>query len=202
MISVLREYAPGLELDGPVAENNDTQVQGMEAFLAGVERRAYRTAVSMVRDTHEAMDIVQDAMLKLVQRYANRPATEWPLLFHRILHNRIMDTHRRRKAEGFWVRLFDRDAEDSERDVVYEEPAAPVQWQPLAQLERAAFATALDAAVQNLPARQQQAFFLRIWEGLDVQQTAQVMAVSEGSVKTHLFRALASLRQQLGEFQP
>ncbi|MEK6748636.1 MAG: RNA polymerase sigma factor [Pseudomonadota bacterium] len=189
----------------PVAERTQTSVDtldALDAFLAGVERRAYRTALSMVRDTHDAMDIVQDAMLKLVQNYATRPPAEWPLLFNRILHNRIMDTHRRRKADGFWVRLFERSNDADADDVVYEEPAAPAHWQPVAQLEQAAFAHALDAALQTLSARQQQAFFLRVWEGLDVAQTAQVMSISEGSVKTHLFRALESLRQRLKEFQP
>lgn len=172
----------------------------LDRFLASVERRAFRIAEYATHNRDEALDIVQDAMLKLVRRYANRAPAEWPPLFYRILNNRINDWYRRGKVWRGWLSRWGdwRHAGDDEEDVGMDpEFAAPAHENPLEQLARAGAMDELVAALKELPLRQQQAFLLRVWEGLDVAQTAFAMACSEGSVKTHLSRATARLRKRL-----
>jgi RNA polymerase sigma-70 factor (ECF subfamily) len=173
----------------------------MNAFLASVERRAFRMAEFAVRNRDDALDIVQDVMLTLVRKYADKPEAEWAPLFFRILSTRITDFHRRQTVRR---RLFvfasaARDDEDPDA----QDPFAHVANVDSAEPE---FRARLDGAssrmvelVEALPLRQQQAFLLRVWEGFDVAETAAAMGCSEGSVKTHLSRAVHALRAQLGE---
>ena len=150
----------------------------------------------------EALDLVQEAMFKLVQRYADRDGSEWGPLFHRILQSRIRDWYRRTRVRNRWREWFGQ-MQDDEDD--REDPLAAVV-DPLARpdedLKRKRACSALHAALRTLPLRQQQAFLLRAWEELDVAQTAAAMNCSEGSVKTHFFRAVRALRKQLGEHWP
>lgn len=178
--------------------------QEIDAFLAGVERRAFKHALYAVRDHHSALDIVQNAMLKLVERYGHKPAGEFPLLFQRILQNAIHDHFRRAKVRDFWVRLAsplrDKDeenAEDLESLAARSEAVrVPGPDEEVAGRQRMA---AIEAAMAELPARQREAFLLRYWEGLDVSETAHVMGCTEGSVKTHCFRATNTLAAKLKE---
>jgi RNA polymerase sigma-70 factor (ECF subfamily) len=173
----------------------------LDAFLASVERRALRIAEIGTRDRDEALDLVQDAMMNLANHYARRAAHEWPPLFYRILDNRIRDWQRRQSVKHrlfFWRdRPGDGEARD---DLLARAPdrTAPVESR-LAQHEAMG---RLDAALRALPRRQRQAFVLRVWEGLSVEQTAGAMDCSGGSVKTHLSRALAHLRSELDGFWP
>lgn len=171
----------------------------LDRFLATVERRAFRIAEYATRNRDEALDIVQDAMLKLVQRYADRLPDDWPPLFYRILNNRINDWHRRNTVQRSWLSWWnDWRREEDEEDADGEpEFAAPQHEDPLEQLAQDVAMDELVSALRDLPLRQQQAFLLRVWEGLDVAQTAYAMDCSEGSVKTHLSRATARLRERL-----
>ncbi|MHB8416156.1 MAG: RNA polymerase sigma factor [Acidiferrobacteraceae bacterium] len=169
----------------------------LSAFLDGVRARATRIACLQVRDTATASDLVQDAMLRLTQRYACRPADEWMPLFYRILRNRISDWRRRRRIESIIELLSFGDGDD--------EPAfdcADSAPGPEAQVLSTQLAGRISAAVGQLPARQRESFLLRVYEGLSVAETAEVMGVSEGSVKTHHFRALSRLRELLREDDP
>lgn len=170
-------------------------------FLAATERRAFRIAQIALRHDQDALDAVQDAMLRLVRRYARRPAAEWPPLFYRILENGIRDMQRRRRTRSgvfAWLPWRGADDEHDELDPVAQAPdPAPT---PASQVQTAETLQALERAVAALPARQRQAFLLRSIEGMDVAATAQAMGCSEGSVKTHYFRALQFLRGQLGEY--
>lgn len=144
---------------------------------------------------------MQDAMLKLVQSYGDRAATEWGPLFHRILHSRIHDWFRRRKVRAIVGRWWSGGDDADELDPIAELPAA-IDVEPAQILKRNDAMAALEIALQLLPWRQQQAFLLRVWEGFDVEQTARVMGCSEGSVKTHFSRAVHALREKLGEHWP
>ncbi len=173
--------------------------RALEQFLASVEKRAFKIAQLGLRNDDDALDAVQDAMMKLVQSYASRSSEEWRPLFYRILANRIRDLQRRRTVRGrIMAWLPTRDADDDEEfDPIAQAPSPEVN--PARRLELDEAIGALEAALQDLPPRQQQAFLLRNFEGLDVSETASAMGCSEGSVKTHYFRALESLRARLGE---
>lgn len=187
-------------LGGRVSTLEETRA--LDQFLAGVERRAFRMAQIATGHDDEALDLVQEAMLKLVERYGMRDEAEWGPLFHRILQSKIRDWYRRTKVRSRW-RLWMRPEEDGEEaddplDVI-PDSTIPAADQQLKTKEASA---ALDAALRTLPFRQQQAFLLRAWEELDVAQTAAAMGCSEGSVKTHYFRAIHRLRTLLGNHWP
>jgi len=178
------------------------QEQQLNRFLAEVERRALRIAEIGVRDRDEALDLVQDAMIKLVQKYSDRDSVEWPPLFYRILRNGVRDWHRRaavRNRVMVWFSHVSRDGEDY--DVVASAPD-PFSRSPDEEVSNDEAMNSLETAVHELPARQREAFMLRTFEGLDVAGTAVAMGCSEGSVKTHYFRAIHSLRETLGEHGP
>lgn len=167
----------------------------MNAFLAQVERRAFRMAELNLGHREDAMDAVQDAMLRLVKHYSDKPAQEWTPLFWGILRRRIVDLQRRRKVRSIMVGWLGGKDDDGD-DLPAWEPADTGPG-PLERLNDAQSYADMAAAVKLLPQRQREAFMLRVLEGLDVAETAQVMGCSEGSVKTHLSRALQRLRDQL-----
>jgi RNA polymerase sigma-70 factor (ECF subfamily) len=170
----------------------------IEAFLREVEARAFRIAQINIRDRDEALDIVQDAMIRLVRRYADRPSEEWRPLFYRILKNRIRDVQRRRIVRSRVLSFFGGMSSEDEHDPIAEAPASP-KLDPLEQLTAGDAMQALEQALAQLPARQREAFMLRNFEGLDVAQTAVAMSCTEGSVKTHYSRAVHRLREMLAE---
>jgi RNA polymerase sigma-70 factor, ECF subfamily len=172
----------------------------LSTFLEGVERRAFKQAMFAVRDQEAALDIVQDAMLRLAEKYGHRPAAELPLLFHRIMQNAIRDYFRRQKVRSLWTTLLssltpgrgeEEDHDPLETLQVAEGPN--VAELPGEQLERAQVLEIIDQEIARLPERQRQAFVMRYWEELDVAETARVMGCSEGSVKTHCSRAAHAL---------
>jgi RNA polymerase sigma-70 factor (ECF subfamily) len=179
----------------------NSQSRALNQFLAGVELKAFKIAQAALRHEDDALDAVQDAMLQLARAYSERPAEEWKPLFYRILENRIRDMQRRRTVRGrvmSWLPFRGNEDDDEEQDPIAQAPSFDPQ--PPRRLEIAETMEALEKAVEALPRRQQQVFMLRTLEGLDVAETATAMGCSEGSVKTHYFRALQSLRAQLGDF--
>ena len=185
-------------------EGNDLQAtqqatRALEQFLADVERRAFRIAQIALRHEEDALDAVQEAMLKLVKNYSARPAAEWKPLFYRILGNCVRDAQRRRRTRGrvfTWIGGRDDDEEPGEDPIEQAPDRAPL---PPESVQADVALAALEQALVALPTRQREAFLLRALEGLDVAATASAMGCSEGSVKTHYFRALQALRLQLGE---
>lgn len=174
-----------------------SQAAALNSFLASVEKRAYAMTLLSVKNSEDALDIVQDAMFKLARNYANHDTAEWPALFHRVLQNRTTDFHRKRKLRQ---RLFGWLPGGGEEEDPIASAEAPVATGPERANQLTDFAPALRRALVALPKRQYQAFILRNWETLDVKQTAQAMGVSQGSVKTHYSRAIKALREQLTDF--
>ena len=179
-------------------------LQEISAFLAEVERRAFKQAMFAVRDEDSALDVVQDAMLKLTEKYSGKPAAELPMLFQRILQNTIHDHFRRRKVRLTWTTVLSSlgkgDEKDEDFDPLETLPAksdSNVAADPAAQFEQVQIVSIVEEALSRLPARQREAFLLRYWEELDVAETAAAMGCSEGSVKTHCSRAVHALAAML-----
>jgi RNA polymerase sigma-70 factor (ECF subfamily) len=175
----------------------------LSEFLAGVERRAFKQAMFAVRDESHALDIVQDAMMKIAEAYGDRPAAELPLLFTRILQNAIHDFFRRSKVRSTWVTLFSSLTPADEPDADPLETLEAIDDVRAESTEmaysREQIVTIIEEEVARLPARQREAFLLRYWEDLDVAETAATMGCSEGSVKTHCSRATHTLAKALKE---
>lgn len=193
---------PWAPRDEAAPRSKDAALQNtreLEQFLAGVERRAFRMAQLALRDADDALDVVQDAMLRLARSYAHRPSGEWRPLFFRILQNGIRDLQRRatvrRRVMAFWP--GSRDAEDAAPDPL--DQVADPSPQPADTVMQGEAMRQLEQALGELPARQREAFMLRNFEGLDVAGTAVAMGCTEGSVKTHYSRAVHALRDALGE---
>jgi RNA polymerase sigma-70 factor (ECF subfamily) len=170
----------------------------LNRFFAEVEKRALRIAEINIRDRDEALDLVQDAMIKLVRNYAGRPEAEWTPLFYRILQNRIRDWQRRQAVRNRVMVWFGKGNEENDYDPVAAAPD-PAGRTPEEELQSQEAMRSLEGAIAKLPGRQREAFMLRTFEGLDVAGTAAAMGCSEGSVKTHYSRAVHSLRATLGE---
>ncbi|MDJ0916180.1 MAG: RNA polymerase sigma factor [Woeseiaceae bacterium] len=174
--------------------------EDLNRFLADIERRALRYAEIAVRDREEALDLVQVAMIKLVQNYGSQPENEWTPLFYRILQNGIRDFHRRQVVRNRVMSWFGRSqqaADDGYDPIAQAEDLAGRTPEELAETGEAM--RGLEDAIGELPARQREAFMLRTFEGLDVAGTASAMGCTQGSVKTHYSRAVHTLRDKLGE---
>ena len=176
----------------------------LNQFLKEVERRAFKTTVYQVRAEDAALDIVQESMIRLAEKYADRPSEEWPMLFHRILQNATLDWFRRRRTREAVMQNFssfrtgDEDGEggdlleflDAVEDGHQDEAGEPL-------LRRKQTLALLEEEIARLPERQREAFLLRYWEEMDVSETAEAMGCSEGSVKTHCSRAVHALAKAL-----
>ncbi len=178
--------------------------QELSDFLSSVEQRAFKQAVYAVRDDDAALDIVQDAMIKLAEKYGDRPAAELPLVFTRILQNRIHDWFRRQKVRNTWVTLFSnmgKKADENNDFDPLESLSAPddseIHQDGAQKLEKSQLLQALESEISKLPVRQREAFLMRYWDELSITETALAMSCSEGSVKTHCSRATQTLAKAL-----
>ncbi len=172
-------------------------------FLKSAERRAFKRVAYAIRDDDAALDVVQDSMIRLAEKYADRPAAELPLLFQRIVSNATMDWFRRQKVRNAHVRNFsdfettDDDGEFNILEALESLDGSPATESAADSVSRAQILLAIEQEIQQLPGRQREAFLLRYWEDFDVAETAQVMGCSEGSVKTHCSRAVHALAKAL-----
>jgi RNA polymerase sigma-70 factor (ECF subfamily) len=172
-------------------------------FLRSVEKRAFKRTAYAVRDDDAALDIVQDAMIRLAEKYFDRPAAELPLVFQRILSNATMDWFRRQKVRTALVQnfsQFESFGDDGDFDLLESLEAldgSTASESAADSVSRAQILLAIEAEVVTLPARQREAFLLRYWEEFDVAETALAMGCSEGSVKTHCSRAVHALAKAL-----
>ena len=176
--------------------------QQLSSFLESVERRAFKQAMFAVHDEDAALDIVQDSMLKLAEKYGDRPDEEYPMLFQRILQNTIRDYYRRSKVRSMWTTLLSAFSPDDDEDhdpletlAADEDDAGPKT--PESKLQQAQTLNLIEEEIKKLPARQREAFLMRYWEDMDVAETAAAMGCSEGSVKTHCSRATNALAAAL-----
>jgi RNA polymerase sigma-70 factor, ECF subfamily len=171
-------------------------------FLAASERRAFKQAMFAVRNEESALDIVQDSMMKLAEKYGDRPAEELPMLFQRIIQNTIRDYYRRSKVRSLWTTLLSSfsSGDDEDHDLLETlevESESYTPNTPDGQLQQSQVLVIIEKEIKNLPTRQREAFLMRYWEDMDVAETASAMGCSEGSVKTHCSRATHTLAAAL-----
>ena len=180
----------------------------LEAFLAGTEEKAFYVAYAALWDREAALDAVQDAMLRFVEYYRDKPEGEWPPLFRTVLNSKINDHRRRRMLEQgkhklvSLTGLFRPDPDDRQSTIVYEVPEAVREdgiTAPEIEVVAEELRTKVTEALQSLSGRQRQVFILREWRGMSIKETSQTLGCSENSVKQHHFRALRELRKQLAE---
>lgn len=188
---------PGDDTPSAVAPQAGGAPTDLDAFLASVERRAFRLAQLGLGNREDALDAVQDAMFGLV-RYRNRPATDWPPLFWSILRRQLTDRHRRSAVRRRVMSLFG--SPDPERTDPMELLPDPAQDPARAHADALAW-DALGRSLRQLPRRQRECFLLRELQGLGVAETALAMGCSQGSVKTHLSRAMSALRDHLEDWR-
>jgi RNA polymerase sigma-70 factor (ECF subfamily) len=172
-------------------------------FLKSVEKRAFKRSVYHVRNDESALDIVQDSMMKLAEHYGHKPVEELPMLFQRILSNCTLDWFRRQKTQKALFSTmsdFESSGDDDDFDLLETLSASNNGEQnesAESQTERAQTLREIEIEVQQLPARQREAFLMRYWEDMDVAETAAAMGCSQGSVKTHCSRAVQALGKAL-----
>lgn len=188
----LQDQAAALTI---LTEESPLSEKALNEFLASVEKRAFRMARISVGNDEDALDIVQETMLGLTRRYRRKTPDDWRLLFFRILSNAITDHHRRQQVKRRIFSFFTADIDD--KDELPAENVDPLAEEGLRNALRDERLAKLETAIAALPGRQQQAFYLRCWEGFSTQETAHSMKCSEGSVKTHYSRALKSLQAKL-----
>lgn len=173
----------------------------MDGFLASVEKRAYVIALAACHDQQIALDIVQDSMLSMVKSYSHKPTDQWPPLFFKVLNNRITDQHRKRGFSRL-VQWFGHSTTEDESAVEPVDQIASTDVSPDGITDSMELGGAIELALDKLSLKQKQALILRLWQGLSVKETAIAMEISEGSVKTHLSRAVHEMREHLQEFKP
>ncbi len=175
----------------------------LDAFLRGVEKRAFKRTFYHVRNEESALDIVQDSMMKLAEHYGHKSPEELPMLFQRILSNTTLDWFRRQKTRNaLFTPLGDFDSalgygEFDVLEALISNSDNLQQESSQSQAERAQTLHAIELEIQNLPTRQREAFLMRYWEELDLAETASAMGCSQGSVKTHCSRAVSALAKAL-----
>ena len=181
--------------------------QSLDTFLQSIERRAFVMARYALKNEDDALDTVQDAMLKLCENYSDRPCVEWGPLFYRILNNVIIDRHRPRGMNRLkrwmgWPGLHFEEGDSLESVLDTMDTLPSEQPGPQDELVTNQRSTRINDALSLLSSQQREVFLLRRWQGLSVRETAEAMNIGEGSVKTHLSRAVAALKERLQEQQP
>ena len=171
-------------------------------FLASVEKRAFKQALFAVRNEESALDIVQDAMMKLAEKYGDKPLEELPMLFQRIIQNTIRDHYRRSKVRSLWTTLLSAFSSDDDEthdplETLEVESESYTPDTPEGALQQSQVLEIIEKEINSLPPRQREAFLMRYWEDMDVAETASAMGCSEGSVKTHCSRATHALAAAL-----
>jgi RNA polymerase sigma-70 factor (ECF subfamily) len=183
------------------AETHDTYQASIDGFLASVEKKAFVMSFAACQNQDAALDIVQDTMFSMVKNYKDRPSEQWAALFFKVLNNRIADHHRKR-GFGRLKQWFGRNNSESDAAEEAVDQLDSEVFEPDIFVDALEINSAVQSALTRLSSRQQQALVLRLWQGLSVKETAQAMNVSEGSVKTHLSRAVHEMRGLLSEYNP
>jgi RNA polymerase sigma-70 factor (ECF subfamily) len=173
------------------AESLDCNEQ-LNRFFIEHEKKAYTLAFMSLKNQDDALDVLQDVMIKFVEKYKHKQYQVWAPLFYRMVQNRITDFHRKKTQKNKYFSFFSNEDENHIENIADENLPTIISM-----IDSHMKINNLQNALETLSTRQLQAFMCRIWEGLSVSQTAQSMKCSQGSVKTHLFRAVKQLKLYL-----
>lgn len=182
-------------------KTQDVSRASIDGFLASVEKKAFVMSLAACQNQDTALDIVQDAMFSMVKNYKDSPSEQWAALFFKVLNNRIVDHHRKR-GFGRLKQWLGRNSSESEAAEEAVDQLDSEVFGPDVFVDALEINSAVQSALARLSSKQQQALVLRLWQGLSVKETALAMNVSEGSVKTHLSRAVHEMRNLLSEYKP
>ncbi len=170
----------------------------MEEFLKSVEKKAFRMIQIATGNSNDVLDLLQDSMIAFVRKYSDKSESEWKPLFYRVVQNRIRDWYRREKLKKlFFIQISGRQDNEENRPDPLEFIEDPKAADSLNTLKTSQAMEKLNHVLKQLPARQQQVFLLRSWEGLSTKETAKAMGCTQGTVKTHYSRAVSKLKQEL-----
>jgi len=190
-------YETAIELSMTVAESKAQQRLRIDRFLASVQGAGYRMARLATSNNDDALELVQEAMLQLVKRYADKPDNELRILFYRILSSKITDWYRKTAFRSRFHAFFSKESYQQGDPV--QQLGSDVQLPYSESLNNSRMLESLTYALEKLSHRQKQTFLLRAWQGFDTKETASIMGCSTGTVKTHYSRALGMLRNELGD---
>lgn len=192
-----------LALINPTIFHSLASEKELSLFLKDAERRAFQRTFYHVRNTEAALDIVQDSMMKLAEHYGDKPVDSLGPLFQKILSNCIMDWFRKQKTHNTLfsnISDFESDDDQPHLDVIeklFSHSNSKKNESPEDLKHRAQTLREIELEIKNLPARQREAFLMRYWEDMDLAETANAMGCTQGSVKTHCFRAINALARAL-----
>jgi RNA polymerase sigma-70 factor (ECF subfamily) len=175
----------------------DRTLAGDEAAFAAIverfQRRIYRVAFAIVRNEADADGIAQDTFVQAYTHMAKfEGRAELETWLTRIAINRSRDTLRRRR----FVSLFTRSDDGDGREIMLVEP---IDERPDAerQLMSRQLRVAIERAVERLSSQQKVIFRLRHYENLALEEIAEHLGLSAGTVRAHLFRAIHKVRKEL-----
>ncbi len=172
------------------------QIQ-LESFLQTVRASALKFATYRCGDEDAALDLLQEAMIGFVDSAEGFPEDAWKNLFYKILQRRITDRFRKNQWRNRLAKMFSLSQKDDEDEPMFE-PADHELGEH--RYDAGQLHQRYEQALHALPDRQREAYLLRQWQQLSVKQVAEIMECSEGSVKTHLSRAMTNLKLALGDW--
>lgn len=167
----------------------------LDEFLRGCQKQAYGIAYLSTKHKSDSLDVIQNTMIAFVKYYHSKPEDQWRPLFYKVLQNKINDHFRSTKR---WFNIFTNPKDEDSEESLFNRQESQIE-SPTQYFESDEIKENVSKAISELPERQRQAVIYRLWQGFSVKETAHIMKVSQGSIKTHLSRALSNLKGQLGE---
>jgi RNA polymerase sigma-70 factor (ECF subfamily) len=160
------------------------------------ERVVYLTAVSILRESAEAEDAAQEAMIKA---YRGLASFRGDAKFSTWLTTITLNEARSRLRRAAKVKVESLDNTEPEQDYT---PFLVADWReiPSETLEREELATHIERAIEGLPPSYREVFLLRDKEEMSIEEIAQVLGVKANLVKVRLFRARMMLQKQLAPY--
>ncbi|HEX2677466.1 MAG TPA: sigma-70 family RNA polymerase sigma factor [Polyangiales bacterium] len=166
-----------------------------ELLFQKYNRRAYAVAFGVVKRPEEALDIVQDAFIKVHKHIANFQGTSsfYTWLYRIVMNLSIDQVRRKRKVLEFDEHVVKRDDAAGDGTLV---PHVPDE-NPGRTVVRRELSEKIQAALETLPEYHRAVIILREVEGMSYEEMAQVLDVPKGTIMSRLFHARRKMQEQL-----